>query len=141
MPSDVSSLAIATVSLKLTESLIKAIDARAPGVHAPGQVGRCDDRYEPRQVIHPDPRYLPRQVIHPTPRYLPRPVLHPTPRVENKPAPTCEKPAPFNPTPWPFPPVWKVLPVAHSPSSAPILKIPPPRLDILNKGTLVDLFI
>jgi hypothetical protein len=141
VPSDVSSLVIATISLKLTESLIKAIDARAPGVPAPGQVARGDDRFEPRQVIHPDPRYLPRQILHPTPRYLPRPVLHPTPRVENRPSPTVEKPAPFNPTPWPFPPVWKVLPALHSHSCTPILKIAAPRIDILNKGTLVDLFI
>jgi hypothetical protein len=136
---DISSVAIAAAVLKDTQTLLKAIDAVAPGL-GNGPASPVD-RFEPRQVIHPEPRYLPRQVLHPTPRYLPRPVLHPKPRVvENAPAPSV-KPAPPTPIPWPIPPVWTTLPPTHSQSAPKILKISPPAIDIRNKGTLIDLFI
>lgn len=129
---------VAAVDLKLVSSLIKALDARAPDLGV--DKVHPADRYDPRPVIHPTPRYLPRRVLHPTARYLPRPVLHP--QVKFKPAPAPESPgSKFNPTPWPFPPVWKTLPPVRPHAEAQVLKIAAPKIDILNKGTLVDLFI
>lgn len=135
-----ASLLIAAVDLKMTQTLIKALDARAPGLPSGGGMVTPAARYEPRQVLNPTPRYLPRTVLHPTPRFLPRPVLHPTPRQAHPMLPPCQE-LKSNPTPWPFPPTWKLLPPPHPHSPVQILKINPPRIDILNKGTLVDLFI
>lgn len=140
-----ASLIVATLDLKMVQSVIGAMRAADKASHHCGPCGRFDAIENQvicrRFRLHPTPVIEPRQVIHPTPRILPRPVIHPQPRVEPQPPP-CEPELHCHEAPKCLPPPpWKVLPWK--------IPIPPPvqikrvihRTDVKHKGSLIDLFI
>ena len=102
---------------------------------------------EPRPRHRPDPLIEPRPRIRPTPRFEPRPVIHPTPRLEaalndaaaRAPAPpeACPPAAPSRPSRR----RGKSCRRTAVPAPRPLLKINTRRLDTLNKGSLVDIFM
>ncbi|MGH7180318.1 MAG: hypothetical protein ACREJC_23265, partial [Tepidisphaeraceae bacterium] len=116
-----------------------------------GKVGACGierrvlrrhcRRLELDRIDRFDRCLLPRPVILPAARFLPRPVVHPTPRLESlPPPPPRECPTPVCPKgplvpPWDMP-VWKT-PV----QPAQKVKVHIHRPDVVNKGSLLDLFV
>lgn len=133
-------LIVATLQLRLVESVLRAIQAPnplAPGKSS-GRTEECCDRYCPGS-IRPEPRYLPRHVIVPTPRYLPRHVIQPMPRIDAQCLPRAESKGP-NITPGPQPP-WKVLPWQEPALPANVIKIIIRQPDMVAKGNLIDLFL
>lgn len=129
-------LLVASLDLELVRLIRGAI---APGIDC-GQTQVQKHVLEPRFVHHPDPRIEPRDVYHPTPRFEPRPVYHPTPRFEPLPSAPPIQPEEQVHKSQALPPPWK-QPVWETPLPAPVVvKLVQHRPDIVNKGSLIDLF-
>ncbi|HEY8668594.1 MAG TPA: hypothetical protein VIL86_18250 [Tepidisphaeraceae bacterium] len=103
---------------------------------------------EPRQHFHPEPIIEPRRHIHPQPKLDPRSILRALPAC---PPPSCQPcPIPSEPAPDPVTrckhpnailPPWK-QPIWNTPiPPRPIVKLLIHRTDIINKGSLIDLFL
>jgi hypothetical protein len=142
-----AALAVAVSDLKVVQLLRAAMRAADRAGSKLGSCGplQCDDDCCNRRCdhFHPEPRYEPRVVYHPTPRYEPRPVIHPTPRIGAMQVPIpepVERPHDAGlsgvlPPPWKTP-VWKMpIPVA------PDVKVYLQRVDVQNKGSLLDFFL
>jgi hypothetical protein len=132
-------LIVAALDLKLVRLLRDAIRS----ADAAGRKFGPSAAIEPRLRIHPEPRFEPRRVIHPTPRYEPRPVIHPRPRVEEQPPinPPCEPVRCLPKLPALFQPPWRIMPWENPIPPAPKVKLNICRVDVVSKGSLIDIFI
>lgn len=138
------SLLVATVELAQVRSIRNAIRANliaAGGVEGPlgtitmpKPVGPT--REQPREIEHAR-----RLIVQPEPRVLPRQVITPDPIVESAPIvpdPNASDGSHLNN---PLVPPWKMpLPAPHD-GCVIIVKQPPPPPDLINKGSLVDLYV
>jgi hypothetical protein len=98
---------------------------------------------QPRPKLKQQQQIEPRPVFHPTPYFTPRPVIHPQPRVVNPPPVAC---APVEPekaprSHSPIQPPWKQLPWQTPIPPKPVIKTVVHRTDVVNKGSLIDMFI
>jgi hypothetical protein len=141
-------LVVATMQLNLVRLLRQAMRTAdlAAGAEARDCFVPCADPLHRRLFCHRllcEERFERRLVIHPEPLYERRPVIHPTPRVEQMmlecPAPTMPPPAK---TPNPIQPPWAVLPWPKC-SSQPRqpVKLHRCHTDVVNRGTMLDLFV
>jgi hypothetical protein len=140
-------LLLALSDLKLVHSITSAINANLPKTGPLGTIpvsalhgspqphaklrGSDNVRIEPRQVIHPTPRIEPRQVIHPAPR-----VIEPPPELLDPIEPEW-----VNRSKSPLLPPWKTMPPVQ-----PVVVVIEPKVlrqqvDVIHKGTLLDLFV
>jgi hypothetical protein len=94
----------------------------------------------PRHRVEPEPKIEPRLRHEPEPRFDPRPLIRPRPRVEfdlpveAEPShPRCPK-APRLLPPWRTP--WWEIPS----QPAPVIKLHIHQVDVISKGSLIDLF-
>jgi hypothetical protein len=145
-----ASLVVATLDLQLVRLIRGAIRAAdlaegkvgaLAGVPLPSirRDGRLSAAPSPPERFHPTPRFEPRPVVHPTPRIESRPVYHDRIDIDVAASDTSSpRPRPVNRTPLPAPwqmPVWG-LPI----QPAPKVKVHLHRVDVHNKGSLIDLF-
>ena len=140
-PGSVSAI-VATLDLKLVQMLRAAMADH--GTKAATALGPRPNDVEPRKRFDPEPEIEPRQRIQPTPRIEPRRVYHPTPRyVANAepPPPVCDA-SPSEPDPGrcKIQPPWKVRPWETPVPMKSEVKVIVVRPDIVNKGSLIDLF-
>jgi hypothetical protein len=135
-------LLAAAANLKVVTSLVTAMRRADKAIAAERlKALRGEPIFEPRPHIHPTPEFEPRPVIHPTTRFEPRLTIHPQTRVDDRPA--CDDPGKANarhlaallPPPWKMP-VWK-----NPITPAPKIKVIQHRTEVVNKGSLVDLFL
>jgi hypothetical protein len=136
-----AALIVAAFDLKVVQSLRQAIaladlnSAKERGPLTP------DANIGPRRNLQPMPRIEQRRVFHPTPRIEPRETIHVQSRViSDPPAPASQ---PVTPCHFanPFQPPWKILPWNSPIPPTPVIKLVQHRLDIKNKGSLIDIFI
>jgi hypothetical protein len=145
-----ASLAIAISDLKVVSLLRDAINSGLPKTGPLGTIppGANPATPRPRQKFGGGANFdhsasaSARPAVHPSPRFEPRPVVHPSPRVVDVP-PVCVAPPPAEvpDRPCAIPPVWKTLPpVEHAPAGA-APKVYVQKVDVISKGTLLDLFV
>jgi len=91
--------------------------------------------------------YEPRQRFHPTPVYEARPVCHLSPTYESSP-PRCQPPLidvvevpVVKVSTNPLRPFWETLPPVPPEQPAPVPKVIVQKVDVISKGTLLDLFV
>lgn len=145
------SLIVALSDLKvvrLIRDAMRTADLQAGGI--PGPLGTIinpkpegSEQDRRSTVLVPTLRIEPRPVLHPTPRIEPRKVYHPTPRIEPKCPPPCEPVQPEKGChiPCPIQPPWKVRPWEIPIPPQPHVKLIVHRTDVINKGSLIDMFI
>ncbi|MGN6505981.1 MAG: hypothetical protein ACTHM6_10510 [Tepidisphaeraceae bacterium] len=148
---DAASLIVAFSDLMAVEAVTKAINANLPHT---GPLGTIPQGYGPgtRPVLvnhaHDNPQITPRLRAHPAPRIEARQTVTPAPRRGNdtyEPAPAtapcdcvCE-PAPRHASP--IPPIWKNLPPVAKDAVIIRPKVIVQKVDVITKGTLIDLFL
>jgi hypothetical protein len=141
---DNAALIVASFELGVVQLIRKAIRTADEESGQCGSACGCSNASQtilPRQVVTPTVRYEPRQVIHPTDTYEPRKVIHPTPRIENEPVYVCPKPQSPDPSPTVLPPPWR-MPITNIPiPPRPIVKQITHKVDVHNKGSLIDVFL
>jgi len=136
-----AALITATADLLVVRSIIGAI--RAADAATARTLGTSNDRVtiDDRRHLEPTPRIEPRRVFHPTPRIEPRETIHIQSRVICDPPPPCSEPIkPIHITA-PFQPPWKILPWKTPIQPRAQIKVVVHKLDIKNKGSLIDVFI
>lgn len=144
------SLIVAASGLKVVQLLRDAINAGLPKTGPLGTIPPGANPHTPRP--HPKFSNAPVRdgydgavrVIHPTPRIEPREVIHPTPRVEDLPLPPVTPvgdEASTTKSTNPIQPPWKMLPWPEQPEVVIQTKVIRPMVDLIHKGTLLDLFV
>jgi hypothetical protein len=141
------SLIVASLDLQLVRLIRGAM--RVADMQGGGGTGGLPLASTVNRDIQPQPKLKqhqqiePRPVFHPTPYFAPRPVIHPQPRVVNPPPVAC---APVEPekeprSHCPIQPPWKLLPWQTPIPPRPVIKTVVHRTDVVNKGSLIDMFI
>jgi hypothetical protein len=145
-----AALAVAVSDLKVVRLLRDAINSGLPKTGPLGTIPPGANPHTPR----PRPKFggsaqlnrnlQPRPTLRPQPRIEPRPTIHPQPRVVDPPPvclpePSCEDGS--LKLRCPIRPVWETLPPVPVPSDYPAVKVFPQKVDVIHKGTLLDLFV
>ncbi|MBC7784439.1 MAG: hypothetical protein H7144_11425 [Burkholderiales bacterium] len=143
------SLIVASLDLQMIKSIRGAINANLPKTGPLGTIPADANPATPRPHVKfqsdtgASPTIAPRQVIHPTPHFEPRPVIHPEPRVVDAPQHCAISPeqsaslAKSNP----IKPPWRVIPPVIPDVVIIQTKVMQQKVDVIHKGTLLDLFI
>lgn len=144
------SLIIATAELSVVRAITSAINANLPKTGPLGTIPPSANPHTPRP--HPkfddNPRAQPgtgRVHMTPGPRFDPRVTIHPNPRIE-----VVSPPSVINPDTQasvsteqhnPIQPPWKVLPWPQEDRIIVEPKVYSQTVDLIHKGTLLDLFV
>lgn len=143
------SLIIAASDLKVVSLLRDAINAGLPktgplGTIPPG-ANPHTPRARPKFTDEPKDQYVgAAPVLTPSVRIEPRLVIRPEPRIEHLPAPLViplEAEASATKSSNPIEPPWKTLPWPAEPAVVIEPKVIRPMVDLIHKGTLLDLFV
>ncbi len=140
-------LLVAVSDLKLVQSITSAINANLPKTGPLGTIPAGARFASPgaqvKQVSHPQPRIEPRDVFHPTPRIEPRTVYHPQSRVEVQSPPCVSPPVVYvvKKSTNPIKPIWAELPPVQGNPVVIEPKVIRPKVDLIHKGMLLDLFV
>jgi hypothetical protein len=144
------SLIIATAELSVVRAITGAINANLPKTGPLGTIPPAANPHTPRPHpkfdAEPEPQIIAQPVYHvPTPRFDPRFVIHPAPKVEEVPSQYVTGPVPEASTAKssnPIQPPWRTpLPWPEEERILIEPKVYPQVVDLIHKGTLLDLFV
>ncbi len=142
------SLISAIAGLNVVRAVTGAINANLPKTGPLGTIPAAANPHTPQP--HPkfnvdaEPRIEPRPVIHPAPRFDPRFVIHPTPKIEDVPPQYVTSPcveASHSKSSNPIQPPWKTIPWPEHEVVIIEPKVFRQTVDLIHKGTLLDLFV
>lgn len=144
------SLIVALADLSAVRAVTGAINANLPKTGPLGTIPSSASLGDPQPRPHlnddPQPHIEPRQVFHPQPRFDPRFVIHPQPRIEEIPPQYVGTDAPASidqkHSSNPILPPWREPITLPAPEVVVIeTKVFPQMVDLIHKGTLLDLFV
>lgn len=143
------SLIIATAELSVVRAITGAINANLPKTGPLGTIPASANPHTPRPHpkfdADPEPKLVAKPVHHvPSPRFDPRFVIHPAPKIEETPPQyvTCPPTeASTAKSSNPIQPPWKVLPWPKQEVVVIEPKVFQQTVDLIHKGTLLDLFV
>jgi hypothetical protein len=142
-----SSLIIASSELKVVSLLRDAINAGLPKTGPLGTIPPGANPHTPRPHLKfsndPQPRVGAPTVLRPQDRFEPRTVIHPEPTIESLPPQyaTCPEAGASKPSTNPIQPPWKTLPWPRQDVAVIEPKVIRQTVDLIHKGTLLDLFV
>ena len=140
-----ASLIVATMDLSVVQLLRQAIRTAdlSSAINQQSAAPASSLRVEPRRRIHPEPVIEPRTHVHPSPTYEPRPVIRRHARVglEGRVCGTEVPQACPMKLGNPIQPPWRILPWENPVQTRQTVKIHLIHTDVINKGTLLDLFV
>jgi len=136
---------LALTDLAAVRAVTGAINANLPKTGPLGTIPASANASGPRlkSQIEPQDVYLPRQHIEPTPTYEPRRVIHVTPTVQEALPPyvPLAEPIESKDTIHAIEPVWATLPPVEQEQVVIRPKVFVQKVDLITKGTLLDLFV
>jgi hypothetical protein len=142
------SLIIAGAELSVVSLLRGAINANLPKTGPLGTIppnaNPATPQPQPKLAFRPADKFEPRHVVHPEPRFEPRPVIHPTPRTESVPpqyVTAIDGPKMESTSDNPIQPPWRKIPWTDEPQLAVEVNVVKQSVDLIHKGTLLDLFV
>jgi hypothetical protein len=144
------SLIVALADLSAVRAVTGAINANLPKTGPLGTIPASatlgDPQPRPKLSDEPEARLAPQPVFHPEPRFDPRFVVHPQPRIEEIPPQYVGTDAPASidqkHSSNPILPPWREPILLPHPQDVVIEpKVIRQTVDLINKGTLLDLFV